>query len=194
MLPRSYFRSALAYSARAVAFRPAVSRSFTTSTALWNQTKQGSAQAAPAPSQTQTQELPSYLARPKNSFSQLKVSEEELLPLKLGGALYATVHIHDRKFLVTEGDEIVIPVRLRDAAVGDVLEFSNVSTIGTREHTLTGAPAIDPSIFSIKGVVIEKTREPRRVHERTQRRVRHVRHVVTKNCITVIRVSELKLN
>lgn len=114
-------------------------------------------------------------------------------PLKLGHALYATVHIHDRKFLVTAGDEILLPVRLRDAEVGDVLNFDKISTIGSRDHTLTGGPLIDPSHFKIKGVVIEKTREQRRINERTQRRIRHVRHVVVKNCITVIRISEISL-
>lgn len=139
-------------------------------------------------------DYPSYLPPAKNTYETLKVSEEELLPLKFGGALYATVHIHDRKFLVTEGDEIVLPVRMKDVKVGDVLNLHHVSTIGTREHTLTGAPAIDPSIFKIQGVVLEKTRTTAQTHERTQRRVRHVRHVVSQNCVTVIRISELKLN
>lgn len=144
----------------------------------------------PAPSP----EYPSYLPPAKNTYNTLKVSEEDLLPLKFGGALYATVHIHDRKFLVTEGDEIVLPVRMKDVKVGDVLNLHHVSTIGTREHTLTGNPGIDPSIFKIRGVVTEKTRTTAQTHERTQRRVRHVRHVVSQNCVTVIRVSELKLN
>lgn len=191
------FRSALNLGTKSFTARP-VYRSFATSSYLLNQTKQPQQQQQ-LPQSTPSEiaaphELPSYLPRPKNAFNYLQVSEEELLPLKIGGALYATVHIHDRKFLVTEGDEIVLPVRLRDANVGDELIFNHVSTIGTREHTLTGDPAIEPSIFSIKGVVTEKTREPKRTHERTQRRVRRVRTVVTKNCITVIRVSELKLN
>lgn len=138
--------------------------------------------------------LPDFLPPSKNTFNYTKVAPADLEPLKLGHDLYATVHIHDRKFLVTEGDEILLPVRLRDAEVGDVLEFDKISTIGSRDHTLTGAPLIDPSHFKIKGVVIEKTREKRRINERTQRRVRHVRHVIVKNCITSIRISEISLN
>lgn len=172
-------------------------RFFSSSTSRLNQANEtledSSSQSKPKVADA-TKEIPSFFKTPKNKVDYLTVSQEELLPLKLGGDLYATVHIHDRKFLVTEGDEIILPVRLRDAEVGDVLEFNKISTLGTREHTLTGSPAIDPSIFRIKGVVVEKTRDRVRVHERTQRRVRHVRHVVKQNCITIIRVSELQLN
>lgn len=143
--------------------------------------------------QNNTPALPEFFSPSKNSFNYTKVSPDALEPLKLGHALYATVHIHDRKFLVSEGDEILLPVRLRDAEVGDELSFDKISSIGSRDHTLTGAPLIDPAHFKIKGVVIEKTREKRRINERTQRRIRHVRHVVVKNCITVIRISEISL-
>lgn len=139
-------------------------------------------------------ELPDFIPASKNTFNFTKVAPADLEPLKLAHSLYATVHIFDRKFLVTEGDEIVIPVRLRNANVGDVLNFDKVSVIGSRDHTLTGLPLIDPTHFKIKGVVVEKTREKRRVNERTQRRIRHVRHVPVENCITVIRINELALN
>jgi large subunit ribosomal protein L21 len=115
-------------------------------------------------------------------------------PLKEANSLFATIHLFNRKFLVTEGDTILIPVRVRDVEVGDVLNFDQVSTIGSRDYTLTGSPRIDRDVFSIKGVVVEKTRVRREVTEKTKRRRRHVRHVVIKNPLTVIRISELKVN
>lgn len=170
---------------RAPAFAP---RLFSSYRALANESKQASATESQAKN-----EFPSFLPPPKNTYTTITPSKEELQPLKIGGALYAVIHIHDRSFMVTEGDEIILPVDLRDTTVGSILDFDHVSKIGTREHTLTGGPAIDPSVFSIKGVVVEKTRERRRIHEKTQRRIRHVRHVVTKNRMTIIRISELKL-
>lgn len=119
---------------------------------------------------------------------------KDITPLKEASALYATIHIHDRKFLVTEGDKITLPVKMRDVKIGDVLNFDQVSVIGSRDYTLTGGPRIDRKVFSIKGRVIEKTREKREVEEKTKPRRRHVRHIVKKNALTVIRISELKVN
>lgn len=138
-------------------------------------------------------DLPDFIPDPKNSFKYTTVPSADLEPLKLAHSLYATIHIYDRKFLVTAGDEITLPVRLKDAEVGDELTFDKVSVLGSRDHTFTGIPLVDPAHFNIKGVVVEKTREKRRINERTQRRIRHVRHVIVKNCITKIRITELSV-
>lgn len=119
---------------------------------------------------------------------------QDITPLKEAPRLYATVHIHDRKFLVTEGDKIILPVKMREVKIGDILNFNQVSQIGSRDYTLKGGPRIDQDVFTIKGRVIEKTREKREVVGQTKRRRRHVRHVVQKNSLTVIRISELKVN
>ncbi|ANB12879.1 mitochondrial 54S ribosomal protein YmL49 [Sugiyamaella lignohabitans] len=118
----------------------------------------------------------------------------DITPLKEASALYATIHMYDRKFLVTEGDNILLPVSLSEAKVGDVLNFDQVSVIGSRDYTLTGNPRIDSNVFSIKGVVVESTRVKRSVFSKSKRRRRHVRHVVAKNALTVIRISELRVN
>lgn len=118
----------------------------------------------------------------------------DVKPLLEAPELYATIHIYDRKFLVTEGDKVLIPTEFKDLQVGDEINLSEVSTIGSRDHTLTGNPRIDPSVFCIKGVVIEKTRTKREITEKTKRRRRHVRHVVSKNSVTAIRISELSVN
>ncbi|CAN6674100.1 large ribosomal subunit protein bL21m [Trichomonascus vanleenenianus] len=128
----------------------------------------------------------------KREYNYLK--PEDLTPLKEAPRLYATVHIHDRKFLVQEGDLVTLPVRMSDVQIGDVLNFDQVSSIGSRDYTLTGAPRIDPSAFTIKGTVVEKTREKREVEGKTKPRRRHVRHIVKKNCLTAIRINQLEVN
>lgn len=118
---------------------------------------------------------------------------KDITPLVEAPIIYATIHIHNRKFLVTEGDQITIPVRFKDAEVGDTLDFNEVSNLGSRDYTLTGKSRIDPRLFSIKGVVIEKSRVKRKILEKTKRRRRHTRHFVIKNPLTVIRINELKV-
>jgi large subunit ribosomal protein L21 len=118
---------------------------------------------------------------------------KDVTPLREAHALYATIHIHNRKFLVTEGDQISLPVRFKDVEVGNVLNFDQVSNIGSRDYTLTGKSRIDPHLFSVKGVVVEKSRVKRKILEKTRRRRRHTRHFVIKNPLTVIRISELKV-
>lgn len=126
------------------------------------------------------------------SFNAKYTKVADLTPLKEARELYARIHIHNWNMLVTEGDIVKIPANMKDVKIGDTLIFDQVSEIGSRNHTLSGE-RIDPSQFSIKGVVLEKTRVKRSVLERTRRRRRHVRHVVANNSLTVIRVSEVKV-
>ena len=121
------------------------------------------------------------------------VKPADITPLVEAPELYARIHIHKRNLLVTEGDIIKLPVNMKDVKVGDTLVFDQVSELGSRNHTLSG-DRIDPSLFSIKGVVLEKSRVKRTVLKKTRRRRRHVRSVVQNNSLTVIRVSELKAN
>ncbi|KAG7731132.1 hypothetical protein KL948_003412 [Ogataea haglerorum] len=118
----------------------------------------------------------------------------DLTPLKYEQNLYASLRVHNRPYLVTKGDEMILPFRLKNAEVGDVLNFHDVTTIGSRNYTYNLSGSIDPSIFTIKAVVVEKTKKPMYVKEITKRRNRHTRHVKVKHDYTVLRVSELKLN
>lgn len=119
----------------------------------------------------------------------------DLTPLKLEGDLYAVLKIHNNPFLVTKGDKILLPYNLKTAEAGDILRFTNVSTIGSRNYTYVGEnDQIDESLFEIKAVVLEKTKLPMRIREVTKRRQRKVRHAISKPHRTVLRVTELKLN
>lgn len=128
----------------------------------------------------------------------VKPEPKDVQPLKEAPEIYARIHVHNWSMQVTPGDIVKLPVRMRDVEVGNTLNFSEVSEIGSRNFTLSGGEKgkgrIDPSVFSIKGVCLEKSRVKRTVADKTRRRRRHVRHVVSNNCLTVIRVSEVKLN
>ncbi|CEP22256.1 unnamed protein product [Cyberlindnera jadinii] len=117
----------------------------------------------------------------------------DLTPLKLEGDLYAVVKVHNNPFLVTKGDKMVLPFNLKTAEVGDVLNFHNVTTIGSRNYTFVDEP-ISPELFTIKATVLEKTKLPMRVTEKTKRRQRIVKHAISKPHRTILRVTELKLN
>lgn len=126
------------------------------------------------------------------SFKAKYAQAKDLTPLKEARELYARIHIHNWTMLVTEGDIIKIPANMKDVKIGDTLKFDQVSEIGSRNYTLSGE-RIDPSQFSIKGVVLEKSRVKRSVTEKTRRRRRHVRNVVANNSLTVIRISQVQV-
>ncbi|CDO96059.1 unnamed protein product [Kluyveromyces dobzhanskii CBS 2104] len=117
----------------------------------------------------------------------------DLTPLKLSNELYAIFKIHNRPYLVTKGDTVILPFKMKQAEVGDVLNLTDVTTIGSRNFKLVD-DKIDPSLYTIKATVLEKTKRPLRVREVTKRRNRKVRHAVNKGDLTVLRISELMVN
>lgn len=117
----------------------------------------------------------------------------DLTPLKLSNELYAVFRIHNRPYLVTKGDKVILPFKLKQADVGDVLRLTDVTTIGSRNYKVVDYP-LDESLYTIKATILEKTKRPMRIREVTKRRNRKVRHAKNKGDLTVLRISELKLN
>ena len=117
----------------------------------------------------------------------------DLKPLKLSNELYAVFKIHNRPYLVTEGDKVILPFKVKEADVGDVLSLTDVVTIGSRNYRLVDYP-IDSSLYTLKATVLEKTKRAFEVREVTKRRNRRVRDAKSKGDLTVIRIAELKLN
>ncbi|KAH0608993.1 uncharacterized protein H6S33_001221 [Morchella sextelata] len=114
-----------------------------------------------------------------------------LTALKAQPSQYITIHIHKFPFLVTVGDLVRLPFRLKDAAVGDSLRITHASVLGSRDYTLKGSPYIDPALFECRARVVEETSEPMRVKEKTKRRNRRIKKVKSKHRYTVLRISEL---
>lgn len=132
------------------------------------------------------------IAKP-SILDKVSIKQADLTPLKLEGDIYAVIKVHNNPFLVTEGDKVILPYNLKHAQVGDVLDFHHVTTLGSRNYTFTDE-VIDPSLYTIKAVVLEKTKLPMRVTKVTKRRNRKVRHAISKPERTILRITELKLN
>lgn len=117
----------------------------------------------------------------------------DLTPLKLANELYASIRIHNRPYVVTKGDRVILPFKIKLAEVGDVLRLTDVSSIGSRNYKLVGDP-IDPALFTIKATILEKTKRAFHIREVTKRRNRRTRHAKSKGDLTILRISELKMN
>lgn len=121
-----------------------------------------------------------------------KITKDMLAPLRNSSDLYAVFRIHNRPFLVTKGDTVVLPFHMKNVKVGDTLNLNDVITIGSRNHKLIDYP-IDSNLYTLTAKIIELTRKPIVVNEKTKRRQRRVRTVKTKQMITILRINELKL-
>ncbi|EJS43140.1 mrpl49p [Saccharomyces arboricola H-6] len=114
-------------------------------------------------------------------------------PLKISNELYAVFKIHNRPYLVTKGDRVILPFKLKEAEVGDVLNMTDVTALGSRNYKLVDYP-IDSSLYTLKATVVGKTKRAFQTREVTKRRNRRVRHANSKGDLTVLRISELSVN
>jgi large subunit ribosomal protein L21 len=100
--------------------------------------------SSPLPSGASAAPLPAPPTRA--SPPQLSSSVRSLLPLlQAQGAHYITAHIHDRPYLLTQGDTLRLPFFMKDVQPGDVLRLNRASNLGSRDYTLkasTPAPKL----------------------------------------------------
>ncbi|KAL4926317.1 mitochondrial 54S ribosomal protein bL21m [Aspergillus undulatus] len=106
---------------------------------------------------------------------------------------YITAHLHDRPYLITEGDALRLPFLMPNVQPGDVLRFNRASVLGSRDFTLKGAPYVDERLFECRVRVMGVDSEPLRVKEKTKRRRRHVQKITSKHRYTLLRVMEVKI-
>ncbi|KAL4969474.1 mitochondrial 54S ribosomal protein bL21m [Aspergillus stella-maris] len=106
---------------------------------------------------------------------------------------YISAHLHDRPYLVTEGDQLRLPFLMPNVQVGDILRFNRASVLGSRDFTLKGKPYVDERLFECRLRVVGVESEPLRVKEKTKRRRRHVQRITSKHRYTVLRVMEVKI-
>ncbi|CAI4043633.1 hypothetical protein SKDZ_10G1180 [Saccharomyces kudriavzevii ZP591] len=127
------------------------------------------------------------------SNTRTKVRNLDTTPLKLSNELYAVFRIHNRPYLVTKGDRVILPFKLKQAEVGDVLNMTDVTTLGSRNYKLVDSP-IEAGLYTLKATVVGKTKRAFQSREVTKRRNRRVRHANSKGDLTILRISELSVN
>ncbi|KAK1764567.1 hypothetical protein QBC33DRAFT_497030 [Phialemonium atrogriseum] len=176
--------------------------------AVESQTPQKQQQPADTPINT-TPSVP----QSASPLTEPDASVRALLPLLAAQpGHYATVHIHGRPYLVTEGDQVRLPFRMPGVVPGDVLRLNRATVLGSRDYTLRGntgggpgraggggAPApssafVDERLFECRAVVLGTEAEPMRVKIKKKQRTRRKKHVYSKHKYTMLRVSELRIN
>lgn len=133
---------------------------------------------------------------PPTFTSPLKLTKSltKMLPhLTTQPPFFITAHLHDRPYLLTEGDHLRLPFLMPKVKPGDILRFNRASVIGSRDFTLKGKPYIDERMFECRVRVLGVDAEPMRIKEKTKRRQRHVRHVKSKHRYTLMRVMEVRV-
>ncbi|KAL2829714.1 ribosomal protein L21-like protein [Aspergillus cavernicola] len=133
---------------------------------------------------------------PPTFMTPLKVSKSLLDTLPLLSTQkphYISAHLHDRPYLLTEGDHLRLPFLMPKVKPGDVLRFNRASILGSRDFTLKGAPYVDERLFECRVRVMGVDSEPLRVKEKTKRRRRHVQKITSKHRYTLLRVMEVKI-
>ena len=121
----------------------------------------------------------------------------DLTQLKLdsigSSSLYAIFKLHNIPYLVTKGDKVVLPFKLKEAEVGDLLILNDVVTLGSPEFTYNDDKAIPKELFDLKANVVEITREPYYEVYRKKQRCRRLKTFPVQNYQTILMINELKL-
>lgn len=107
--------------------------------------------------------------------------------------LYAIFKLHNLPYLVTKGDKVYLPFKLKNSKVGDELDLNHVTTLGSPEYTFNSDTGIDPSVFELKASIVEITREPLYQVYRTKQRCRRIKTFQVEPFQTVLMISELRL-
>lgn len=141
-----------------------------------------------------TGQNPSF--HPSASVERIPVSRslKELLPLLVAQpSHYIIIHIHGKPYLVTPGDTVRLPFRMKGVVPGDIIRLNRAACIGSRDFTLKGAPYINERIFECRATIMGAESEPMRFKEKTKRRNRKVKTVKSKHRFTILRIAELKI-
>lgn len=108
--------------------------------------------------------------------------------------LYAICRIYNIPFLVTKGDKIILPYKIKNHEVGDVLKLGNVTTIGSRNFTYNKKDGIPQSEFKLTATLTEITKEPKYYVYKKKPRCRRLKTVEVEPFQTHLVIDELKLS
>ncbi|KAI5949428.1 hypothetical protein KGF54_005663 [Candida jiufengensis] len=131
-----------------------------------------------------------------NPISQNITDSISTLKLSSNGSrdLYAIFRLYNMPYLVTKGDKIYLPFKLKNVKIGDNLKLNDVITLGSTNYTYNNDKGIDSSIYNLQANVIEITREPLYHVIRKKQRCRRTKTFNVEPFQTVLMINELKLN
>lgn len=108
--------------------------------------------------------------------------------------LYAICKINNIPYLVTKGDKLVLPYKIKNHDVGDVLSLNYVTTIGSRNFTYNRAEGIPQDAFKLTATLTEITKEPKWYVYKKKPRCRRLKTVEVEPFQTHLVIDELKLH
>ncbi len=133
----------------------------------------------------------STVTRSEGTLTNPKALLASLQSLRIQPSQYAKVHLYNKAYIITKGDTIHLPVRLRETKVGDMIKITHASSVGSRDYTIRGAPYVEESLFTCRAVVTEHTKQPMVTTIKKKRRQRHAKAIKNKQPYTVLRITEL---
>ncbi|KAK9460180.1 mitochondrial 54S ribosomal protein bL21m [Lipomyces oligophaga] len=136
----------------------------------------------------------STVTEPSNELLATAFKPSSFIHHSMTTPTYATFKMHTNRFLVTVGDIVSLPYRLKDVKVGDIIRLTQVESLGSRDFTLKGTPYLEQDQVVVKARVVEHTKQPMSVKIKTKRRNRRVKHITSKHPYTVLVVSEVGYN
>lgn len=107
--------------------------------------------------------------------------------------MYAIFKIHNIPYLVSKGDKIYLPYKLKNVEVGDILKLNNVTTLGSPNYSYNDKNGISEDKYVLKATIVEITRAPSRELIKKTPRCRRVKTVLISIFQTVLMITELKL-
>lgn len=133
----------------------------------------------------------------------LSTLSTSLQKLSLQPNYYAKVHIQNKAYIVTKGDLIHLPIRLRETSVGDTLSLTTLSAVGSRDYTMSSpAPTgknqerkfLEAGLGRVSATVVEHTKQPMVTTIKKKRRNRHAKAIKNKQPYTVLRVTDVQIS
>lgn len=107
--------------------------------------------------------------------------------------LYSVVKIYKKPYLVTKGDKIVLPFKLKDAEVGDLLILNEITTLGSPQYTYQCDNGIPQEVCEVLAKVVEITKEPYYEVVRRKKRCRRRKTIPVEPFQTHLMINELRL-
>ncbi|ODV80597.1 uncharacterized protein CANTADRAFT_20177 [Suhomyces tanzawaensis NRRL Y-17324] len=138
----------------------------------------------------------SSMSRLGNAAVRSAVPDLHTLKISTNGSnhLYAIFKLHNMPYMVTKGDRVYLPFKLKNVQVGDKLKLNDVTTLGSPEFTYNDNKGIPQDAYELTASVVEITREPYYEVYRKKQRCRRLKTFPVEPFQTVLMVDELKVN